>query len=325
MTISRRLVMRAGVLTLATLALASCGESTSPLNVSPAQLESMGESVAAEVEVGVMQLTAQDVLASTGGAPTFSRVPASSPLLSRGLVFSRVGAASATATRAATTVDCGVPSQDPPTDTDGDHVPDNLSITFALPACHLVQQGTTIDVTGVFRVSDPAPGTAGMALTTALDNFRIAFSTDQGSGSILRDGSVTVSASASGLSQTTDWTELAQLTGMAAIGADIDWAATFAAAQGQSIQPGVALPDGSYQVNGTVNYREGRRTASFSITTLQPLQYSASCAAGVAAGTAMTPFTSGRVRVAVTSQEGRGYVEVTYAACNAANVLVVAE
>jgi hypothetical protein len=323
MTITRHFLARSGLFTLGAVVLVSCGESTSPLNVQPEHLQSMGDAVAAEVEVGVMQLTAGDVLATTGGVPSLSRVPASSPMLSRGLVFNRVGASGVTAARSVTDVSCGVPSQDPPVDTDGDHVPDNFSITFSLPACHFAETGSSMDITGVLRVSDPFPGTAGLALNTSLDNFRINFSGDQGSGSIFRNGTLGVAASSSGLSQSVDWTEGAQFTGMPAIIADINWTASFAAAQGQSIVAGSPLPDGTYQVNGTVGYKEGRRTAGFSITTLEPLQYSASCAAGVAQGSAMTPFTAGKVRVAVTSQEGRGYAEVTYAACNAANVLVV--
>ena len=323
MTITRHFLARSGILTLGAVVLVSCGESTSPLNIQPEHLQSMGDAVAAEVEVGVTQLTAGDVLATNGGAPTASRVPASSPLLSRGLVFNRVGASGVTAARSVADVTCGVPSQDPPVDTDGDHVPDNFSITFALPACHFAQTGSSMDITGVLRVSDPFPGTAGLTLNSALDNFRISFAGDQGSGSIYRNGTLGVAASSTGLSQNVDWTEGAEFGGMPTIVADISWTASFAAAQGQSIVAGNPLPDGSYQVNGTLAYKEGRRTAGFSITTLEALQYSAACAAGVAAGTAMTPFTAGKVRVAVTSQQGRGYAEVTYAACNAANVLVV--
>ena len=323
MTITRHFLARSGLLTLGAVVLVSCGESTSPLNVQPEHLESMGNAIAAEVEVGVMQLTAGDVLATNGGAPTMSRVPASSPMLSRGLVFNRIGASGVTAARSVNDLTCGVPSQDPPVDTDGDHVPDNFSVTFSLPACHFEDTGSSMDITGVLRVSDPVVNTPGLALNTSLDNFRIAFSGDQGSGSIWRDGTLSVAASSSGLSQNVDWTEGAQFTGFPAILADINWTASFAAAQGQSIVAGNPLPDGSYQVNGTIGYKEGRRTAGFSITTVEPLQYSAECAAGVAEGTAMTPFTAGKVRIAVSSQEGRGWAEVTYAACNAANVLVV--
>ena len=58
------------------LALAACGESTAPLNVTPAQLESIGQAVAVELEGGVKQLTIQDVMSTNGGAPAFRRMPA---------------------------------------------------------------------------------------------------------------------------------------------------------------------------------------------------------------------------------------------------------
>lgn len=323
MTTSRHTFARAGVLTLAVLALAACGESTAPLNVTPEQLESMGDAVAAEIEAGVMQLTAQDVMSTSGGAPAFARVPTSSPMLSRSLSrslsFSRSGSASARVD------ECGVPSQNPPTDTDGDQVPDNLSVTFSLPACHYAQEDGAMDLTGVMRISDPQPATAGAALNFALDNFRLSFSGSEGTFSVLRDGSAAVSATTGGLSQTLDWSEVAEISGFPRVTADINWTASFAAAQGQTITAGQPLPDGAYQANGSVGYRQGNRTAAFSVTTLAPLQYSAECAAGMATGATMTPFTSGRVRVGVSGQEGRGFVEVTYAACNMATVVLVAQ
>src|SRR5437867_2101287 len=286
MTISRHPVARAGVLTLAALAFAACGESTSPLNVSPTQLESMGESVATEIEAGVQGLTAQDVMSSSGGAPSFSRVPRSSGLLTHSPAFSRVSS-SLTAD-----YECGVLSQNPPTDTDGDQIPDDVRVTFALPACHF-----------------------------GLESFRIAFSGSEGSGSVTRDGSASVSASETGLSQTMYWNDAAQLTGVPSVSANINWTASFAVAQGQTITAGNPLPDGAYQANGSVGYREGNRVASFSVTTITPLQYSASCAAGIAQGTSITPFSAGRVRVAITSSGGSGYVDVTYSSCNSATVV----
>ena len=318
-TISRSSLGRIGVLTLAALSLAACGESTAPMKVSPEQLQSMGEAIAAEMESGVMQLTAQDVMSNTGGAPTFSRLPSSAGMMTRGPAFSRF------ASSAASELDCGVPSENPPTDTDGDKVPDNFTVTFALPACHFADQQSSIDVTGALRISDPQPGTSGMALSFSLDNFRLAFSGTDGSGVLLRDGSASVSASAGGLSQTQDWTEAAEITGVQTATASVNWTASFAAAQGQTITPGQPLPDGAYLANGSVGYEAGNRSASFSVTTLTALQYSAACAAGMADGSALTPFTAGKIRVAVTGQDGAGYVEVTYFACNAATVVVAAQ
>ena len=315
---TRSAFARATVLTLAAVALAACGESTSPLNVSPDQLQSMGESIAAEMEGGVMQLTAQDVMSNTGGAPSVSRIPVTSaPMLSRGLTYSRIAGA------ATSTEDCGVPSQNPPVDSDGDMVPDNFSVTFALPACHIVDQTTTIDITGTLNVTDPQPGTSGLALNFSLDHFRLGFSDGDGTtGSVTRHGSGSVSAAASGLSQTENWIETAQITGVPGASATIGWSATFAAAQGQSITAGNPLPDGTYTPNGSVSFSQGNRTASFSVETITPLQYSAACAAGVAEGTSISPFSAGKVRVTVTSSGGGGTAEVTYAGCNAADVFV---
>jgi hypothetical protein len=314
MTLSRHSIARAGVLTLAALALAAGGESTSPLPVSDAQLESMGESIAAEIESGVRQLTADDVMTTTGGAPTFSRIPAGS-----GLTLSRAFSPSfsRSATAAATDVVCGVPSQDPPTDTDGDQVPDNFSITFSLPACHSESQGSSIDITGKLLVSDPFPTTPGLALNFGLDNFRIGFSGTEGSGAISRNGSGSVAATATSLSQTTNWSDAVEFTGIPKITVGSNWTASFVAAQGQTLAAGQPLPNGAYQANGTVDYREGNRVASFSVTTITPLQYSASCAAS-----SMSPFSSGHVRVEITSSGGSGYVDVTYSGCNMATVVL---
>jgi hypothetical protein len=132
-----------------------------------------------------------------------------------------------------------------------------------------------------------------------------------------------VLADQSGLSQTVSWLESAQLSGYPTLGADIDWSATFAAAQGSTITTGEPLPDGVYTPNGSFEYRQGGRTAQFTITTVEPLQYSAECAAGVAAGTAWSPFTAGVVRVAIRNDGNLGFAEVTYLDCNEASVLYV--
>ena len=93
------------------------------------------------------------------------------------------------------------------------------------------------------------------------------------------------------------WLESAQITGLPTIGADVDWSATFAAAEGGTITHGEPLPDGAYQANGSLEFRQGPRSAHFTVTTVEPLQYSAECAAGVVEGTTLAPFSSGKVRV----------------------------
>lgn len=323
MSISRRILTRAGVLAVGALTLASCSDSsTSPLQVTPDVLQTMGENVATEIESSIASLTAQDVMNSTAGAPTFRLVPKTGASMLRGLSFSRTAAEPAL--KATTEVaQCGVASQSPPVDTDGDNVPDNWSMSFALPACHFVDQtsATSFDVTGVLRISDPQPGTAGLALNFGLDNFKVTFSGTDGSGYVSRNGNGTVDVSASGLSQTENWTEAAVLTGITSGSATVSWSGTFVPAQGQSLVAGRALPDGAYSPNGSFTLREGNRAGTFSITTIEPLQYSAACAGG----TGVSPFTSGHIRVAVSSQQNSGYADVTYSGCNSATVTLVSQ
>jgi hypothetical protein len=312
MLISRRSLARAGALTLAAATFAACSDSsTQPLDLNPDQLQSIGESIATELEGGVTQLTASDVMAV--GMPTLSK---------RSMVSGLKLARSAQTMQQVPepSPDCGVPSQNPPTDTDADNVPDNFSITFALPACHFSDIDGAVDMTGVMHISDPNPGSAGMALNFSLDNLRFAFSGTDGSGSFVRDGSASVAVTETGLSQLQDWSESAQISGLPRLGVNLNWTATFAALAGSTITPGQPLPSGVYSPNGSVEYREGNRVSSFSVETVAPLQYDAACAAGVADGTSLTPFTAGEVHITVNNAQGSTFVKVTYADCNYATV-----
>lgn len=320
MTLSSRSLRRAGALTLATLTFVACSDSTAPLDVSPEQLEVIGQAMATEIESGVTQLTAQDAMNGVD-LPQFS-VQRRAPGGISGLALNLQGAGSPSFQVVGT--ECGVLSQNPPIDSDADAVPDNLTITFSLPACRFVDENGSFDLTGQIRVTDPAPGTAGMAFNMALDDVRFTFVSQELSGYVRRDGLTAVSASQTGLSQTVSGLESAQINGYPSLGVDVDWAATFAAAQGSTITHGEPLPDGTYNVNGSMEYRQGGRSAHFTITTVEALQYSAECAAAVAEGLAWSPFTAGTVRVAVRNDANMGFAQIMYSGCNEATVVYVA-
>ena len=312
-------IRRASALTLATVSFVACSDTTRPLDISPEQLEVIGEAMAAEIEGGVTQLSAQDAM-NTIELPQFS-MQRGGPAGLSGLSLSLQGARSPSFQVVGS--ECGVMSQNPPTDSDADHVPDNVTITFSVPACRFVEENGTFDLTGMVRVSDPAPGTAGMAFNMSLDNLRFTFTTPEFSGYVRRDGLTSVSASQTGLSQTVSGLESAQLAGYPSLGVDVDWMATFAAAQGSVITPGEPLPDGAYNVNGSMEYREGDRSAAFNIATVEALQYSAECAAAVMDGLAWSPFTAGTVRVAVRNDGNLGFAQITYSDCGEAAVVFV--
>jgi hypothetical protein len=317
-TLSFRSFRRAGTLTAAALTFAACSDSTGPLDMSPEQVQAIGELLATEIQSGALQLNGADAIGNVG-TPSLSvqRRP-----------FGNVGglALNIQGTRPRLqTVDpqCGVPSQDPPTDTDEDLIPDNLSVTFALPACRFIEETGSFDLTGVMNITDRQPGTPGMAFDLSLDDFRFTFNTEDLNGFVRRDGLTSVTASATGLAQTVSWLESAQIQGFPSVGADIDWSASFASTGG-SITPGMPLPDGVYLVNGNFEYRQAGRSAAFTITTVEELIYSAECAFGLADGTYASPFADGKVRVTGRNDGDRGYAEVTYSACEIATVVFIA-
>ena len=322
MPLSRRSLTRAGVVALGALLAACSDSSTAPLQVTPDVLHSMGDNVATQIESAISTLTAQDVMNTTGGAPSFSRVPQTSANMLRGLSFSRSTPGLLMNSTATTNSSCGVASETTPTDSDGDGVPNDFTITFALPACHIVDQqsGNTIDVTGAFHISDPTSA-AGFGLNFGLTNFKVAFNGQTGSGYVTQNGNGSVTLSSSVLQQTENWDLAAVLTGIQSASASITWNGSFTAASGQTLSAGHSLPDGSYSPNGTFAYHEGNRVATFSIQTIDPLQYSAACAGNGS----LSPFTAGRVRVAVSNQQNSGYVDVSYANCNTATITLVSQ
>ena len=312
---------RTGALALAAAAFTACGDSTSPLDLDPAGMEAVGESIAAEIEASALTLTASGAMGEVEQTqPIFSLGSRTSQRVLGGATYSvsRLRPAMQIGTET-----CGVPSQNPPADSDEDGVPDNLTITFSLPACHTVMEEGSIDITGLFRISDPTPGTAGFALNFGMDAFRVVFDGAEGRFTVNQDGSSSVNASATGLSQTQDWTQSMSASGYPSIAMTVDWAATFAAAEGASIVAGEPLPNGAFSPNGTFTYREGKRVAALNVTTVSPLQYNAECAAMVEEGLADSPFTGGEVRVAFSGDQGNGYARITYAECSWANVVFV--
>ena len=315
-----RFCSRSVSLALAAMTVVACSDATGPLDISPEELEGIGATMAVEFVRGALQLTAQNAM-ETLVFPSFS--VHRSNRLPLGAAFNVQRAGSLPSFQA---VDrrCGVPSQDPPTDSDADNVPDNLTITFAPPACSVTDAANdTFDLTGVIAISDPTPATAGMAFNMSIDNFRLTLSGAEASDYVRHDELASVTASGSGLSHTVSRGWLTQITGSPTIEVDADWSATFTPAQGSTITPGEPLPDGTYTPNGSFEFREGGRSAHFTVTTVDALQYSAACAADLAGGTYWLPFSSGTVRVAVPNDGDLGYVEITHLVCGQARVLYV--
>ena len=318
MTLSFRFLRRAGVVTLAALTFVACSDAIAPLDVTAEDLEWVGHGIVGELESGVATLTAAGAM-NTEYWPYFS-TQGRPPANGGGVAFNVQHAARLPSFQAVTP-ECGVFSQNPPTDSDADGVPDNLTITFAVPACRFPEETGSRDLTGVIRISDPFPRTASPAFNMAFDDFAITVAVPEHNGFIRRDGMTAVSASASGLSQTASWLQTEHTDGYPTFGMDLNWSATFAAAQGSAITAGEPLPDGAYALNGSFKYSVDGRSAYFDITTVETLQYSTECVAAMAEGLAWMPFTAGTVRVAVRNNADMGFAQITYTDCDVRIVL----
>lgn len=318
MTLSFRSLKRASVVTLAALTFFACRDAIAPLDVTPEDLEWVGHGMAYEIENGVATLTAAGAM-NTSYWPNFS-MQGRRPANGGGVAFNLQHADGLPSFQA---VDpgCGVFSQNPPADSDADGVPDDLTITFGAPACHFPDETGSRELTGVIRISDPLPGTAAPAYNMAIDDFGIIVADPELNGFNRRDGMTAVSVNASGLSQTVSWLEITRDEGYPTFDLRTDLSATFAAAQGSAIIAGEPLPDGVYALNGSLEYRVDGRPAHFDIATLEALQYSTECVAAMAEDLAWSPFTAGKVRVAVRSIADMGFAEITYTDCQVRIVL----
>src|SRR5688500_15649672 len=136
--VTMRFPSRSFSVALAALTVVACSDSAGPLDVFASQelLEGIGPGMAFVFENGALQLTAEGAM-GTVDFPSFSVRRSNRVPLGAALNVQRAGSLPSFQA-----VDrwCGLPSQDPPTDTDADNVPDNLTITFAPPACRVTDE-----------------------------------------------------------------------------------------------------------------------------------------------------------------------------------------
>ncbi len=58
----------------------------------------------------------------------------------------------------------------PPVDADGDHVPDDVTLSFTLPDCSFTRDGRTFEITGTIHITDPS--TTQFGVRTAFADFQ---------------------------------------------------------------------------------------------------------------------------------------------------------
>jgi hypothetical protein len=184
-----------------------------------------------------------------------------------------VGVESPTAPSSCATVD-------DQTDTDGDFQPDDATYTFALPACSFTGfRGGRLDVTGTITLSDPTPSAPDLALVATLTDFTFTFtSPDQTrTYSAVRNGTRALTGNAQGVSLSNQVTVVRSRPNRADATVVHNLLLSFTPNQGQSLAFGQPLPNGTFTRSGTFTWSRGQRSLAFTVTTVSPLVWDASC------------------------------------------------
>ena len=174
----------------------------------------------------------------------------------------------------------GCATVDNTTDTDADGAPDNATFTFALPACSFTGfRGGTLEVTGTVAVSDPTVGVADFNYLATLTDFQFKLTNPSATLTFTakRNGTRSLSGDANGVTLTNNITLVRTVPGRADATITHDLSLSFTPAQGASLVLGQPLPNGTFTKSGTLNWTRGLLSLSFTVTTVTPLVWDASC------------------------------------------------
>jgi len=287
---THRLVERAaGLIALLSLVAAGCAtDSAAPTggpSLSDAEAQLVGHEVAGEVEDVAGSFTFGDLLvpsfASAGIAP-------SDPI--------RLG-----------TSNCPTITPNPPVDADGDHVPDDVTLSFTLPDCSFSRDGATFQITGSIHITDPSTTDFGIRIAfTDLEHKFTRATGESFSTSVNGARQVLRSASEFSLHDTTTAAFESSEHGSAQLAKA--WLVGFVADAGQTFDQRWHLPSGNLTVNGNMSRTRGTTSHSFAVTTVTPLHHDATC-------TMRPAFTSGELLVVKTGHDGTVTIHVVFNGC----------
>lgn len=200
----------------------------------------------------------------------------------------------------------------PPTNSDGDAVPDSVRMTY--DACVFTRgAGTVTDsLGGTIDFIDPLPDTPSIGVRHVFTNFtraRVNTAFPARSFMAVHNGTREWGGNADTLGHvitdfTTTWTHPSGRTTTLTK----NWLAKFTAATPGTISLITPLPAGSFTVNGTGDWTTLNRTWSVATTTVTPLAYDPAC-------TVAPRFTAGELNLVVTRSGEITNVDILFTAC----------
>jgi hypothetical protein len=281
--------LAAGTITVALFAACSPSPVTSPQ--SPVLTQPQANAVAEVVATDAASLVGGATLDAATGMP-FAVAP--------------MPGAPALATPSVSCTPTRTPS--PPTNSDGDPVPDSVRIDFT--GCTFTGDAHTVTLSGSIDIVDPTPTTTDRAFRTRSNAFTrtVTNSTTGTTRSVVENGVRSVVGTPDQVQLTdTMQTDYTYATGATASHVR-KWLATFAADQAGSIQMGSRLPSGNWSVSGSSTWTSGTNSYSLAVTTSDPLHYNTSC-------TVEPRFDSGKLTAVVTKGTASTTVTIQFTGC----------
>jgi hypothetical protein len=267
------------------LGIGACGDSSNPsggIVLSVTETTDIADATADEVDQAVGSIT------------------------SEGAAFSVASRQSATAFFAPPAGSCA--TVDNTTDTDADGTPDDATFTFALPACSFTGfRGGTLEVTGTINISDPTPSGADFNYRATLTDFQFTLTSPITARTFTatRNGTRDLSGNAAGVSLSNNITLVRSAPNRTDATISHDLLLSFTPAAGEVLALGQPLPNGTFTKSGTFTWSRGSISRTFTVTTVVPLVWDASC-------TTDRKIASGEIHM--TLADG-GYIKTVWTGC----------
>ncbi len=294
---SRRLFLSAGTGTLAAalgLTLGACSSDTGGPSGAAPLTQAEAQAVGVELQGEVAGLTTG---ASLHGflAPSFVALP-------------EAVRASRVALHFMPPSNCPTLSEFPPTDADGDHVPDNLTLTFDPATCTFTDpHGNSIDLSGAVTITDPSQVSPGLRVVFAAFQNKITLADNRFFRRSV-DGVWQLVSDSSGFGATDSTTTEHESTerGLATLAKA--WQVNFVVDPGEVFVPDHSLPAGLFTISGSTTRTQGSESKSFTIATVSPLHHDPAC-------TDDNKIVSGELHAVHSDTRGTATVDILFNGC----------
>jgi len=204
---------------------------------------------------------------------------------------------------------CPTIAPNPPVDSDGDRVPDDVTISFTLPDCSFSRNGTTFEITGAIQITDPSTTDFGIRVVFTDLQHKLTqpsgaffLSRLNGARQALRSGA------GGGLSLIDSTTADRESSEHAAAQLAKAWVVSFVADAGQTVSHDRGLPSGDLSVQGSTTWTRGGVSHALTVSTATPLHRDAAC-------TSRPAFTAGELVIVKTGPDGTVTIHVVFNGC----------